>query len=171
MDDEAVPADLVHRLHVLRARNALTIQEMADQCGLPKSSLESYMRLEGARRPGLDALVAIGSGMDVSLDWLVGRASDSFDATATKTDYAMACFRVVSSLIVWMRQKQSTSPDSIFGDETVAGIEDAEVAAKAMLVFGETVERFRNTHRSAGEDRAALHHDLVALLEREVGTK
>ena len=171
MDDEAVPADLVHRLHTLRIRKGLTIQEMANQCGLPKSSLESYMRMEGARRPGLDALVAIGSGMNVSLDWLVGRASDSFDPTATKTDYAMACFRVVSSLIIWMREKQAASPDTIFGDGTVAGIEDAEVAAKAMLLFGDVVEQFQDSHRSSGGGRASLHQALVALFEREVGRK
>ncbi|MDP5308155.1 helix-turn-helix domain-containing protein [Paracoccus spongiarum] len=171
MIDVARPSELVHRLHRLRVDNGLTIQEMAERCGIPKSSLESYMRTEGARKPGLDALVAISDGMRVSLDWLVGRAADNFDAEATKKDFALACFNVVQSLIDWMRAQQSEHDTSIFDAGTVAGIPDPEIAAKSMLIFVAMTERFKRNSRAYGADRAALYDDLQAHLDREKGTK
>lgn len=84
-NSEPVP-EIVTRLHTLRARNGLTIQQMAERCGLPESSLESYMRLSGAKRPGLDALLAVANGMDVSIDWLVGRTDDSFSPKLTQRE-------------------------------------------------------------------------------------
>ncbi|WP_169583201.1 helix-turn-helix domain-containing protein [Rhodobacter capsulatus] len=171
MTDVERPSELVHRLHRLRFEHGLTIQEMAEKCGLPKSSLESYMRLEGARRPGLDALVAIGDGMQVSLDWLVGRSAENFEPGASKKDYAIACFNVVSSLIRWMREEQVRRDAVIFGDDDVAGVPDAEVAAKSMLIFVDLTRRFATDGQRFSPDREALYDDLRAHPEREVGTK
>lgn len=171
MTDVERPSELVHRLHRLRFERGLTIQEMAEKCGLPKSSLESYMRLEGARRPGLDALVAIGDGMQVSLDWLVGRSAENFEPGATKKDYAIACFNVVSSLIRWIREEQARRGAEIFGDSDVAGVPDAEVAAKSMLTFVELTRGFATNGQKFSPDREALYDDLKAILDREVGTR
>lgn len=52
------PTDVAGRLRLLQAKNALTIQAMADRCGLPKCSLKNDMNLKNPQRPGLDALVA-----------------------------------------------------------------------------------------------------------------
>lgn len=71
-DDEQGVTDLVARLHQLRTSRGLTIQQMAEACDLPKSTLESYMKSKGARRPGVDALISIARNMEVSLDWIVG---------------------------------------------------------------------------------------------------
>ena len=171
MTDVEQPSELVHRLHRLRFTHGLTIQEMAEKCGLPKSSLESYMRLEGARKPGLDALVAIGDGMQVSLDWLVGRSAENFEPGATKKDYAIACFNVVSSLLMWMREQQAKRDVTIIGDDAVAGVPDAEVAAKSMLTFVELTRGFATNGQHFSPNREALYDDLKALLDREVGTK
>ncbi len=128
------------------------------------------MRFEGARKPGLDALLSIADGMDVSLDWLVGRSVYSFPATVTEKDYAMACFSVVSGLINWLckEQKQQTTP--IVGDATIAGIPDAEVAAKSMLLFVERMELFRNNQGDVGLSRRETHDGYDRLLANDDST-
>lgn len=153
MADTEVPSELVNRLHEVRISRGLTIQQMAEKCGIPKSSLESYMKLSGAKRPGVDALTSIADAMDVSIDWLVGRAIDSFPPEMSQREYALACFAVVSGLINWLREKQSDSPIPVIRKEDVAGIPDAELAANTMLAFVERLTRFKDTARFVGEDR------------------
>lgn len=167
MTDIETPSELVNRLHSVRISKGLTIQQMAAKCGIPKSSLESYMKMTGAKRPGIDALIAIADGMKVSLDWLVGRAVDSHSTKLSQKDYAMACFSVVSSLINWLRLAQENSPESIFSKEAVAGKSDAEIAAKSMLLFVERVGLFDDTAHAAGLDRGDLFDRLFALLKQE----
>jgi transcriptional regulator with XRE-family HTH domain len=167
MADIAAPSELVNRLHSVRISNGLTIQQMASKCGIPKSSLESYMKMTGAKRPGIDALMSIADGMNVSLDWLVGRAVDSHSTKLSQKDYAMACFAVVSGLINWLRQEQTNSSESIFSQEKVAGKSDAEIAAKSMLLFVERVGLFDDTAHHAGLDRADLFDRLITLLNQE----
>lgn len=167
MADNVQPSVVVQRLHSLRVQRGLTIQQMAELCGLPKSSLESYMRLEGARRPGLDALLAIGEGLQVSIDWLVGRSVYSFPATVSEKDYAMACFSVVSGLLNWMRDQQKGKSEPITSADGIAGVPDAEVAAKSMLLFVERMEAFRNNQGDVGLGRRELHDRFDRLLSRE----
>lgn len=162
MSDVERPSELVHRLHRLRVQRGLTIQQMAEQCGVPKSSLESYMKISGAKRPGVEALTAIADGMKVSLDWLVGRAPDSFPPQVSQKDFALACFGVVQGLIGWMRETQARTDGTIFGPDTVAGVSDAEVAAKAMLDFVERMQVFAATADQAGAERSALFDALAA---------
>ena len=125
------------------------------------------MKMAGAKRPGIDALIAIANGIDISIDWLVGRAVDSHSPHLSQKDYAMACFSVVSGLINWMRERQSASSLPILGNETVAGVSDAEVAAKSMLVFVERARLFTDTAHAVGEDRADLFERLYDLLKQE----
>lgn len=167
MTDMELPSELVNRLHSLRISRGLTIQQMAEKCGVPKSSLESYMKMSGAKRPGIDALIAVANGMGVSIDWLVGRSVDNHSPRLSQKDYAMACFSVVSGLIEWMREQQKASDESIFGHESVAGVSDAEVAAKSMLIFVETVQLFDNTAHVVAGDREHLFDRLRALLSKE----
>lgn len=167
MADNEQPSIVVERLYLLRLRRGLTTQQMAEKCGLPKSSLESYMKSEGARRPGLDALIAIGDGMDVSIDWLVGRSVHSFPASAAEKDYAMACFSVVSGLLNWLRQRQSERIEPIVEMDAIAGVPDAEVAAKAMLLFVERMDIFRNNQGDVGAQRQGLHDGFDKLLSAE----
>ena len=73
MDDIEEPDILVQRLHQIAVRHGLNVKDVAEKCGVPKSSLERYVRLKGAKRPGIDALIMSAKGFDVSIDWLVGR--------------------------------------------------------------------------------------------------
>ena len=67
------PDILVQRLHQIAVRHGFNVKDMAEKCGVPKSSLEGYMRLKGAKRPRIDALILIEKGFDVSIDWLAAR--------------------------------------------------------------------------------------------------
>jgi len=161
------PSELVNRLHGLRISRGMTIQQMAEKCGIPKSSLESYMKLSGAKRPGVDALTAIADAMDVSIDWLVGRAVDSFPPKLSQREYALACFAVVSGLINWIREKQSDSPASVVHKEDIAGTPDAELAANTMLAFVERLNLFKDTAHVAGDDRRDFVHRLLDRVQAD----
>lgn len=167
MTDAEPPSELVTRLHSLRISKGLTIQQMADKCGIPKSSLESYMKTFGAKRPGIDALLSIANGMDVSIDWLVGRAVDSHSARLTQKDYALAVFAVVSGLVNWMRERQEASQVPIIEKGKVAGVEDAQVAAKAMLEFVDRVNLFNDTAHDGRDTRTALFDGLYNRARKE----
>lgn len=171
MADSDHASNIVERLHNLRVERGFTIQQMAEACSIPKSSLESYMRFEGARRPGLDALLVIADGMEVSLDWLVGRSAHRLPATVTEKDYAMGCFAAVSGLINLLRERQSKQEHTVIGKETIAGIADAEVAAKTMLVFVENMNLFRNSQEAVGIGRRELHDRIDRLLSTDASAK
>jgi len=128
------------------------------------------MRLEGARRPGLDALVAIADGMEVSIDWLVGRSVYSFPVSATEKDYALACFAVVSALLNWLRKQQAKGDGSVFESELVAGVPDAEVAANSMYMFIERMKMFRNSQGDLGMSRNDVHDRIDRLPSSKDGT-
>lgn len=165
MTDVERPSELVQRLHRLRIERGMTIQQMAEACGVPKSTLESYMKMSGAKRPGIDGLTAIADGMQVSLDWLVGRVEDSRPPKLTQKDYALACFNVVLGVLQWLRSEHDKRGGSLFTPDSLAGIHDSEVAAKAMLVFVERLQVFENTSGTIGPDRQALFDDIRAALE------
>lgn len=167
MVDDALPSELVNRLHSIRISRGLTIQQMAEKCGIPKSSLESYMKFTGAKRPGVDALIAIADAMDVSIDWLVGRAEDSFSPKLTQREYALACFSVVSGLINWLREKQSDQAVPVIHKEDVAGIPDAELAANTMLAFVERLTLFKDTAHQTGDDRRAFVQKLLDRVQTD----
>lgn len=167
MDDIERPDTLVDRLHMVQNRAGLSIKEMAERCGVPKSSLESYMRLKGdAKRPGIDALIAISRGMNVSIDWLVGRSAESSSHTIRQRDYALGCFNVVLALLNWLKTQQEKSPSPILTSDTIAGLDDATIAARSMMEFVETMQRVAATGQQYGESRADLQRDLEAALNR-----
>lgn len=100
MDAIEKPSDVAERLRALQAKLGLTIQQMADRCGLPKRSLENYMNLRSPQRPGLDALAGIADGFNVSIDWLVGRSALKDTGEFTKEDYAFFCQSTVLRVLI-----------------------------------------------------------------------
>lgn len=64
-------SSIAHQIRTLRARHGWTTQDMAEKTGLPKRTLDSYMRRENPPLPGLEALRKMAVGLGVSLDWLV----------------------------------------------------------------------------------------------------
>ena len=172
MTDIETPTELVQRLHTLRIARGLTILQMSEICGIPKSSLESYMKMFAAKRPGLDAIVAIADGMNVSIDWLVGRAVDNHSLRLTQKDYAMGCFATVSALLNWLHEEQEKCLETVIGNEVIAGIPDTEIAAKSMLTFVEKMQLFDDTAHIAGPVRSDLLDRLKGnLRDRQPATE
>jgi transcriptional regulator with XRE-family HTH domain len=60
------------RLRRLQSEHGWSLQQVADRTGLSKSSVQNYMRKNDPQKPGVDALIALASGLDVSTDWLLG---------------------------------------------------------------------------------------------------
>ena len=71
MSEVASSDGLAGRLRRLQHLHDWTIKEMAGKSGLPKRSLENYMRKELPQLPGLEAIIKMSQGFDVSLDWLL----------------------------------------------------------------------------------------------------
>ncbi|TCM79650.1 helix-turn-helix domain-containing protein [Rhodovulum steppense] len=63
--------DLSARLRDLKEAHGWTAKEMGEMIGIPKRTMESYMRPRDAAYPGVDALRKLATGLGVSLDWLV----------------------------------------------------------------------------------------------------
>ena len=57
------------RLDLIREERGISKAEMARLCGLPPRTLENYFK---GHKPGIDALMALSIGLDVSVDWLLG---------------------------------------------------------------------------------------------------
>ncbi len=170
MPDKTGPDTLVERLHIVQNREGLTIKEMAERCGIPKSSLESYMRVKGAKRPGIDALIAISTGMEVSIDWLVGRSLDWFPPNLRQKDYALGCFNVVLSLLQWLRNQQQKGHTPILSADQAEGLDDASIAARSMMEFVEVMQTYAANGHKFSTMRLDLQQDLEeALRKTETG--
>ena len=145
MREDAQPDILVQRLHMLAVQRGLTIKEMAQKCGVPKSSLEGYMRLKDAKRPGVDALVAIADAMGVSTDWLVGRSDARQLGEGERRRMALAMFRLTVEILRDIETAQQASTDPIVKDGKVGPRPISDFAAQVMLHFlskQELVEEF-----------------------------
>ncbi|MFN3645595.1 MAG: helix-turn-helix domain-containing protein [Gemmobacter sp.] len=167
MTDVERPSELVQRLHRLRIERGLTIQQMAEACGLPKSTLESYMKMSGAKRPGVDALIAIADAMQVSLDWLVGRAESSLPLKLGEKDYAVACFNVVFGVLQWLQAESGKHGGELIHNDRIAGFDGSEIAAKAMFAYMKRLQAFANNSDAYGLDRQAFFEDMKSLLARD----
>lgn len=165
MVDREGPSELVQRLHTMRAKHGLNMQQFALKCGLPKSTMESYMRLENARRPGIDALMMIADGLDVSIDWLVGRSEASFSPKLSQKDYAMACFSTVTRLLNWVEERERVEGKPLFEDSGLSKDAVPEIAAKAMLNFLEAMNDYDASDDTTRELRAQFFDNLDELLK------
>lgn len=157
---------LVERLHLLRARSGLSTVQLATRCGIPKSSMESYLRLKNPKRPGIDALIAISDAMDVSLDWLAGRADDAGQTPLYSPDYAIGCFNMAMALLGWLRKAYERDPASFIADDRIAGREDAEIAARSMAEFIRAMHSYSPSAEAWGPTRKDLSEQLEASLRK-----
>jgi transcriptional regulator with XRE-family HTH domain len=135
MSDEVEPDILVQRLHMLAVQRGLTIKEMAQKCGVPKSSLEGYMRLKDAKRPGVDALVSIADAMGVSIDWLVGRVDARQMGEAERRRMALAMFRLTIEILKDIETAQLTTTEPVVTNGMVGNRPISDFAAQVMLHF------------------------------------
>lgn len=67
--------DIADRLRQVQREQGLSVEQMADRAGVPKNSLQNYMRRSGTQKPGFDAIIGICDGMGISADWLLGRTT------------------------------------------------------------------------------------------------
>lgn len=135
MSEDGPPDILVQRLHMLAVQRGLTIKDMAQKCGVPKSSLEGYMRLKDAKRPGVDALVAIADAMEVSTDWLVGRSDARQLGEGDRRRIALAMFRLLVEILEDIDSAQQSSVGPIVKDGKVGQRPIADFAVLGMLHF------------------------------------
>lgn len=135
MDDKAVPDVLVQRLHILAVQRGLTIKEMAQKSSVPKSSLEGYMRLKDAKRPGIDALVSIADAMGVSIDWLVGRSEGREVGEGERRRIALGMFQLVLEMLRDIDRAQASDTDPVVKDGKVGGRTIEDYTFMMMLHF------------------------------------
>jgi len=106
----AVPTDLVRRLHAVSIERSLDIQEMANQCELPKIAARICMKMDGARRPGVDALASIARGKGISADGLPGSKTDEQVQRFCTGDHGLACMAFASKFLADLRAAQERQP-------------------------------------------------------------
>ena len=130
---------VAERLREMQARLRLTIQEIADRCGMPKRSLENYMNVKDPQRPGVDALMAMADGLGVSIDWLVGRSDRPTEPGFTTEDYAVFCHSVVFRLLGRILDAEEESPGVLQPPHKIMGHDHTDLAAWAVLDFTKIV--------------------------------
>ncbi|MCH5051181.1 helix-turn-helix domain-containing protein [Pectobacterium aquaticum] len=57
------------RLREAMDADGFNIKELSEKVGIPYRSLQNYLR--GEREPNTEALIAIGTQMSISIDWLL----------------------------------------------------------------------------------------------------
>lgn len=156
------------RLRSLQARHRLTIQEMADRCALPKRSLENYMRSKDPQKPGLDALIAISDGFNVSLDWIIGRSNDGPEKPLEPRDYAICCYTVVLALLDRLIREQEMGREVIDTEKrTLMAIDPHALAAAAAVDFIEVVNRMKEFRTHHEFDSASDFERLRSMARAE----
>ena len=167
MGDTESPTVLVQRLHQVRVQHGMTIQQMAGACDLPKSTLESYMKSRGARRPGIDALIAIAEAMGVSVDWLVGLSSSRNSSEAENHALAVAAYDAALHLLRELDKAQRQSDQPVFQDGSVAGRAIEHQALLTTLDFVSRAGLFDAGASHGGSD----FRSLDALVQAVQGKK
>lgn len=170
MSDTAADDDVARKLRALQDFYGLTLQEMADRCGLPKRSLENYIRTKKPQRPGLDALRSMADGLEVSIDWLIGRTDEAFAPEFSTEDYALFCHGVVLRLLADLIPLASNEP-SAFDDKklTIKDVEHTDIAASAMLEFIEVV-RIQSGNKGRPEGYFGTKFRVVSESAKQRGT-
>lgn len=147
--------DLSTRLRVLQHQKGLTVQGMADICGIPKSSSESYMKIQDAKQPGLKALISIADGLGASLDWLVGRIRDDVAVRLTPNDYAIHYYSGIVGIIDQLEAR---------GYPTLSSNEKYRFAARDMLEFLDGILLAERHSKKTETDRSLMPDTMVENL-------
>jgi transcriptional regulator with XRE-family HTH domain len=175
MSDDPKFNDVAQKLRSIQNHYGYTLQEMADNCGMPKWSLENYMRLKNPQRPGLDALKSLADGLNVSIDWLLGRVDERFAPELTTEDYALFCHSVVLRLPGQIVTAASERPEAFDAKlYTIDGVSTSDISAAAMHVVQRQggnpntpkeygIEQFRSIGDSDISERLPQHvEDILA---------
>lgn len=66
--------DLCEKIRTMRKKKGLSQRELAAKTGFSERAIQSWE--SGKRLPGYDGLLALADVLNVSTDWLLGRAND-----------------------------------------------------------------------------------------------
>jgi hypothetical protein len=108
------------------------------------------MSLTNPQRPGLDALVAIADGLDLSVDWLIGRAADSMPRNVSRKALALLCFNAVLKVAAERLGRDDFD-------------RNYQIAAATMLEFYDEMR-----HQDSRADTSANFNSLAAGLLSDV---
>ncbi len=70
------------RVRALKAERDLTVSQLSKETGIPKRTLEKYLRRSGAASPGVETIRTICTTYDISADWLLGLTDKSDQAVS-----------------------------------------------------------------------------------------
>lgn len=160
---------LAGRLRALRESNGWTVVDMAERTGIPKRTLDKYMLREGASLPGFEALIALSTGLGVSLDWLVFGA-ERVGETAELLAYRSARDASLPYFEMLVREHHNgrtiVEGELVFNltaEECAAGIgETAGARAKQLAADGITKEELLTWHKKHSERLGELVQDMIA---------
>ncbi len=120
-------AGLPLRLREIQRRREWTVQDMADRAGMPKRSLENYMRVSDPQLPGIEAASKMAVAFGVSLDWLLlseGTFSDRTRMSVWAVTRA-ACLPVFQRII-----EDGQSGAKVVTSETILGFTPVKLSEK-----------------------------------------
>jgi transcriptional regulator with XRE-family HTH domain len=121
------------RLRELYEKSGLTISAMSEMLGIPKPSLQNYMRKKNPQKPGVEAIVAICKSFDVSADWLLGitqsRTGSGADLEVLETVSKVVFEHMISGLNVSQKYMSQHLEGGAFRDGKLFGAEPAALAA------------------------------------------
>jgi len=120
------------RLRTLKNERGVTAQQMSEQTGIPKRTLEKYMLKSGAASPGIEAIRAVCTSFDVSADWLLGLSERSDQAVSGAEATEVAARAVFEHFIASINHTQKwavgTSMGSVFKEGLLYGADPTELA-------------------------------------------
>jgi len=121
------------RLRTLKDERGVTAQQMSEETGIPKRTLEKYMLKSGAASPGVAAIRAICETYGVSADWLMGLADKSAQAVSDAEATEVAARAVFEQFIASINHTQewvaNTSVGGVFKDGMLFGAKPNELAS------------------------------------------
>jgi len=133
--------DLAARLRALRDRLGTTVTEISDRTGIPKRTLKKYMLREGANLPGLEALVSLSQGLDVSLDWLVFGEEGKSNIVPMLVERSAYCV-AVSVFESILSTATISSENLVSGERFINLVPEAWANLVASLAVGHAKELF-----------------------------
>lgn len=128
VDQQALVDGFADRLRASIGGNGLTIQGLADKTGIPKRTIENYLRSKDPQLPSVEAAAKLSIGLGVSLDWLLLNSNAFADnaGRAVKLWATVAAKSYLEDMLKYHRQGSA-----VFSGETILGF-TPDALAKAI---------------------------------------
>lgn len=93
------------------------------------------MRLRGAKRPGIDAIIAIATSMEVSVDWLVGLSNSPLVSDQERPTVSLAVYKLLMRVLRDIEKAQLKASEPLIRDGKIGPRELDDYAIRMMLFF------------------------------------